>query len=544
MTDNHLLSTKQEDNTSMHSIRHYPQGIESKIVSRIDNYTLASDKRISKIEKTLSELTIVFAEVQSKLNDNKIKCLRIDEIVQSNQKLKDQIVSHDNKISKHTKDVFDSLNKFNQILNDHLTIPGLVGSYCKFKSIREYINYNNQQINGLIISKAKVMNEIEKFQKKIQETLGKFSSQIDKMTHNHSSYFNSSFYELKNSFDESVKEANEKLCSTLYNQQLQQQQLQRNHSADEDNHKERNDDLITEISNMKKDINLIKKHCLNLIRRTSSKDNLLRTPNQSLLKIIKMKSPLTPQYKHKKKKKKGLKRNQCLNSTSVVPNSAYLKKENINAYNEIIAYRTFLTENFDLSYNKINSSLNLNSNDMHETISPNSSLKNINNSNSPQSKADNSSKAKNEDTKVSNGSSNSINVKQKKIVFTPKETKTKEIPYNRAQRNRIQTQMFCGRDKISLLHFESRKDKINFCLPWKKYVNLAKVKSVDYLKARMNNFKSNKNQLSIPSANDSKDDKNPNPNRIPLQTNDKLQIDCSASQNNTEDQGNIIVKEC
>lgn len=534
MTDNLLSSIKQEDFSTIQSIKNYLQTIENKIFLHIDNYTLSSEKRMSKIEKTLSEFTIDLSDIQIKLNENKIKCMRIDEIIQANQKLKDQILSHDNKINKHTKDVSDSLNKFNQLLFDNLTIPGLVGSYCKFKTIKEYINYNNQQINTLIISKTKVMNEIEKFQKKIQDTLSKFSSQIDKLTHNHnhSSYYLGSFSELKNNFDESVKEANDKFCSMMIEKRNStgQTQLKKNNLIDEDNHKYRNDNLVIEISNMKKDINLIKEHYCHIIERTNTKFHFKRNTCQSFEKI-KTRSPLTPQYIHKKKKKKRSKGIQSFYQNFV--SSTDLPHSRINKdCNEENESKTFLTENNNRtrSYSKINDSITLYSNDIHEIINHNSPSKNMTdtdnntNENSYPNKSDNFHKSKFHE-KFPENICNGRNIKKKETVFT-----TKEIPYNRAKRNRIQTQMFCQRDKISFLHFDPRKDKANICFHPKKVNNFAKVKSVDNLKARMNSFNTSKNQLSI--SNEHKENKN-----------DKLQIDCSVSKNNKDDHENIM-EEC
>ncbi len=113
--------------------------MSSKINNQIsDNHTLVTS-RILALEEKNEKVTIKLDELNDIVNTDKAYVDRIQDLLNFQKKANDQMNSHELRISNVTKSLKDTCYKYDKIYLDNLCIPGIIGEFCRFKSIRDYI---------------------------------------------------------------------------------------------------------------------------------------------------------------------------------------------------------------------------------------------------------------------------------------------------------------------------------------------------------------------------------------------------------------------
>ncbi len=98
----------------------------------------------------------------------------------TNKKMFDEkFTAIDVQISAIRKDMSESNFKYDKIFIDQLTLPGIIGNKCKYKSIKDYIKQNIDDMSNVSTMNLKAMSEIKSTKGKLENRIKEFNFQID-----------------------------------------------------------------------------------------------------------------------------------------------------------------------------------------------------------------------------------------------------------------------------------------------------------------------------------------------------------------------------
>ena len=98
----------------------------------------------------------------------------------TNKKMFDEkFTAIDIQISALRKDMSESNFKYDKIFIDQLTLPGIIGNKCKYKSIKDYIKQNIDDMSNVSTMNLKAMSEIKSTKGKLENRIKEFNFQID-----------------------------------------------------------------------------------------------------------------------------------------------------------------------------------------------------------------------------------------------------------------------------------------------------------------------------------------------------------------------------
>ena len=153
-------------------------------VEKTFNYQIASttnpiNGKINEITTKLDLLTAKIETLDTFFNEYKIKADKIDEFIQFKNKTLDQITSHELRINTMSNDITNMRIKYDKLFLDNLTVPGFIGEFCKFKTIRDYLDNNIKEMNALNSFRNDCLVELKSYNRKIENLVKQFTNSLD-----------------------------------------------------------------------------------------------------------------------------------------------------------------------------------------------------------------------------------------------------------------------------------------------------------------------------------------------------------------------------
>jgi hypothetical protein len=103
-----------------------------------DNYSeLRND--LQGLEDKHDKVSIQLDELNHTVNTDKAYVDRIQDLLSFQRKTNDQMNSYELRINNVTKSLKDACYKYDKIYLDNLCIPGVIGEFCRFKTVKDYL---------------------------------------------------------------------------------------------------------------------------------------------------------------------------------------------------------------------------------------------------------------------------------------------------------------------------------------------------------------------------------------------------------------------
>ena len=114
--------------------------INQTIISKINEH----ESKISRITDNINELLSIYA---SRKHDNE----NIEQLLNMRRTINDSLLDCKTQINLINRSLNNAISKYDSIIVDNLSLPGIVGMNCKFKNFREYLEfiYNELKANNL-----------------------------------------------------------------------------------------------------------------------------------------------------------------------------------------------------------------------------------------------------------------------------------------------------------------------------------------------------------------------------------------------------------
>ena len=202
VTFNDLIHFKEDFLKTLHELENTMIRTTSTKLNEFDSELKQVTIKTETLEKNVYTLTH-----SNNIDIHKIE--KIDGLLDTQTKMKAQLMAHDIKLSTCERDISNACYKYDKIFLDNLSVPGTIGDYCKYKNLREYIVSNNEQVNSLSIMINKSVMDLKSYKSKIENLIKQFNLQLAGFKQNTIDYCNQKLEEnelkRKNENDEIYK---------------------------------------------------------------------------------------------------------------------------------------------------------------------------------------------------------------------------------------------------------------------------------------------------------------------------------------------------
>ncbi len=185
--------------------------LENKLNAKIEFISSEQNHKIEEIENKIKTSNLKFDHYIESQEEHKIKIEKIDDLLKFQKKAKESITAFDIKINNLTKDLENIKFKYDKLFMDNLTIPGIIGDYCKYKSIRDYIENNIKEMANLNKNKEKSDLDFNEYKIKLESLINQFSISIKQFSSQQIQLVNEAKEEIKNKIDFEINIINEKI---------------------------------------------------------------------------------------------------------------------------------------------------------------------------------------------------------------------------------------------------------------------------------------------------------------------------------------------
>ena len=185
--------------------------IDDKLASLTTKLTSSMESKFASLEMLLSEQLNkrLSLDLLSSLDRTRLDSIPIiDESLQDTHSL---AIDMKVKLDSISKQFADSCYKYDRIFMENLVIPGLIGDYCKFKNLREYLESHDKHIVSLSTFKEKQGIELESYIKR-QEQLSKIvTTKLDQSEKTAIEFTNRSVNSLQSFFKDKFEDFSSRL---------------------------------------------------------------------------------------------------------------------------------------------------------------------------------------------------------------------------------------------------------------------------------------------------------------------------------------------
>ena len=187
--------------------------IESAIKTNITQFSTQMTSEIVSLYNETKLLKDKHSDVSSQLMEHKIRLDKVDHLSSLLAQTNEQLAIINIRISNLNKDLSKTQMKYDKIFLDNLTVPGYIGEYSQYKTLREYIEDNINQVNKLLKDKDKNEHALKAYRDKIEQLTNQCTQSMTNFTKTYMSYNNT----IKNECSAYVDEKYEHLKDMIHN---------------------------------------------------------------------------------------------------------------------------------------------------------------------------------------------------------------------------------------------------------------------------------------------------------------------------------------
>ena len=303
------------------------------------------DSKIAEIESKLSKYKETNKRMYDIILEQKIYNEKIKNLTEFKSKTETRLIAFDIKLSNFFSELVNFKSRYDKIIIDNLTIPGIIGVSCKFNTIADYIMDNINKTKLFHAEQDKIKNDVNTLKKNNENFDKSVNGAVDVSVSTSKLYADSRNNELRNFIMKKIEDLSTLLSNTQNNIELNVMKKEEVKNLVKNEIKNTKRDLMNIIEEQNKEINNNFKEGNNNKEKTNREKKI----NNSDVKkeIIEIKKNI-----------KDLKVNidrQISNTIKLIKD-----KENINNFNNN-AYERTNSKNIKLKNDNHNSKENINS---------------------------------------------------------------------------------------------------------------------------------------------------------------------------------------
>ena len=216
--------------------------IEEKLFIKLNEQKMKTSEIYGNYDSKIDNISNKLSHISTLLSSNKNLSEKIAFFESFKLKTENNFIAINSKISTIQKESKDSFYHYEQIINDNLKYPGVIGNNNKFPSLRFFIDF--------VLDNIKILNELKEEIKKFD--FNGFKKRIDLEIKNIKYDIDDNYKHAKNIIENNIKESNMKIDSYTVNLD---KKLEEREEKIKNNIKECFEDYQTKINFIKDDLN-------------------------------------------------------------------------------------------------------------------------------------------------------------------------------------------------------------------------------------------------------------------------------------------------
>ncbi len=153
--------------------------VEKTLNFNFEKSLLAVNNKIKELITKVDSMSEKVETLDNNFNEIKVKGDKIDEFIVFKNKSLDQLTSHEIRINQLIADTSFMKTKYDKMFIDNFTVPGFVGEFCKYKTIRDYIESNIKEMSLINSFKEQSVVDIKNYGSKIENLIKQFTGSLD-----------------------------------------------------------------------------------------------------------------------------------------------------------------------------------------------------------------------------------------------------------------------------------------------------------------------------------------------------------------------------
>ena len=153
--------------------------VEKTLNFNFEKSLLAVNNKIKELITKVDSMSEKVETLDNNFNEIKVKGDKIDEFIVFKNKSLDQLTSHEIRINQLIADTSFMKTKYDKMFIDNFTVPGFVGEFCKYKTIRDYIENNIKEMSLINLFKEQSLVDIKNYGSKIENLIKQFTGSLD-----------------------------------------------------------------------------------------------------------------------------------------------------------------------------------------------------------------------------------------------------------------------------------------------------------------------------------------------------------------------------
>ena len=125
------------------------RNFENNLFEKIKSKDIEINSKISDFDLKLNEYQKINKRMYESVLEQQMNFENIKNMYEFKSKLEERMISLDYKLNSYISDLNNIRNKYDKMFSDNLTVPGIIGTSCKYKTISQYINDNINIIDQL-----------------------------------------------------------------------------------------------------------------------------------------------------------------------------------------------------------------------------------------------------------------------------------------------------------------------------------------------------------------------------------------------------------
>ncbi len=178
------------------------------------NYDNRMFTYVNDLENEIKDLIIKVNDLFIKTNTCLAKSDKIENVVQKIDKMNELLTSHDLRINNLIKDLSNACFKYDKIYLNNLILPGKIGDFCKYKNLKEYLEYTFNQFLQFENYNKKQGIILKEFKDKIDNLDIDLSRQINALKQTNFDFMNLKIDELKRFQNQKITELKDDIQKT------------------------------------------------------------------------------------------------------------------------------------------------------------------------------------------------------------------------------------------------------------------------------------------------------------------------------------------
>ena len=156
--------------------------MEALIKTKLSILSTEIRDEITNIRQTLSNLEDKYSTLSTQITETKVITQHIPSLQLFQTQTTNQIMTHEIRINTLINDLNKAKIKYDKIFIDNLTVPGYIGEYSQFKTLRNYIEHNISTVTMLISNKEKNEIDLKSYKDKLESIIVQFTKGMNQFS--------------------------------------------------------------------------------------------------------------------------------------------------------------------------------------------------------------------------------------------------------------------------------------------------------------------------------------------------------------------------